>query len=54
MSKIYTGVRDQRIRELIDQILEGQHKVTRYVGIGESYEASLVLPLITYTIKLDQ
>ena len=41
MSKIYTGVRDQMIRELIDQIPEEQHKLTRYVEIGESYEASL-------------
>ena len=41
MSKIYIGVRDQRIRELIDQLPEEQHKLTRYVEIGESYEASL-------------
>ena len=41
MSKIYTGARDQRIRELIDQLLEGKHKLTRYVEIGRSYGASL-------------
>ena len=41
MSKIYIGVRDQRIRELIDQLPEEQHKLTRYVEIGECYEASL-------------
>ena len=41
MSKIYIGVRDQRIRELIDQLPEEQQKLTRYVEIGESYEASL-------------
>ena len=29
------------MRELIDQLPEEQHKLTRYVGIGESYEASL-------------
>ena len=41
MSKIYIVVRDQRIRELIDQLPEGQHKLTRYVEIEESYETSL-------------
>ena len=41
MSKTYNGVRDQRIKELIDQLPEEQHKLTRYVEIDESYEASL-------------
>ena len=41
MSKIYIEVRDQRIRELINQLPEEQHKLTRYVEIGECYEASL-------------
>ena len=40
-SKIYIGVRDHRIRELIDQLPEEQHKLTRYMEISESYEASL-------------
>ena len=41
MSKIYIRVRNQRIRELINQIPGNQDKLTRYVEIGESYEASL-------------
>ena len=39
-SYIYIGVRDQRGRELIDQLVEDQHTLDRYVEIRESYEAS--------------
>ena len=39
-SYIYIGVRDQRVRELIDQLAEDQHTQDRYVEIEESYEVS--------------
>ena len=39
-SHIYIEVRDQRVRELIDELAEDQHTLDRYIETGESYEAS--------------
>ena len=37
---IYICVRDQRVREVIDQLAEDQHTMDSYVEIGESCEVS--------------
>ena len=40
MSYIYIGVREQKVRDLIDQLPEEQHTLDKYVEIGELQETS--------------
>ena len=35
MSYIYTGVREQKVRELMDQLPDEQHTLDKYVEICE-------------------
>ena len=36
MSCLHIGIREQRVRYLVDQLPDNQHKLDRYVEIGEN------------------
>ena len=40
MSYIYIGVREQKVRDLIDQLPDEQHTLDKYVEVGEIQETS--------------
>ena len=40
MSYIYIGAREQKVRDLIDQLPDEQHTLDKYVEIGELQETS--------------
>ena len=46
MSYIYIGVREQKVRDLMDQLPDEQHTLDKYVKIGELQETfNLMLKL---------
>ena len=38
MSYIYIGVKEQRVRDLTDQLPDDQHKLDTYGEIGDNYD----------------
>ena len=40
ISYIYIDVKEQRVRDFIDQLPDDQHKLGKYVEIGENYDVS--------------
>ena len=40
MSYFYIGVREQRVRDLKDQLPDDQHRLDRYAEIGDKYNMS--------------
>ena len=40
MFYLFIGIREQGVRDLIDQLLDDQNKMYRYVDISENYDMS--------------
>ena len=41
MSCIYIGVKEQRVRDLIDQLPDESHTLEKYLYIGENYDVTM-------------
>ena len=41
MSYIYIGVKEQRVRDLIDQLPDESHTLEKYLYIGENYDVTM-------------
>ena len=39
---IYRGVKEQRVRDLIDQLPDESHTLEKYLYIGENYDVTMI------------